>query len=344
MNALHEQFVAEARELIQQANDDLIAAEREGFSEERIDRVFRVFHTLKGSAAVVDLPAMGLAMHAAEDVLAAIQAGRLGATSLVIDHALACLDQVATWVDEFEAHEALPAGSGEAARVLAKDLRGLIQIQASTQPATGRTAGRDSDEVPDWVESLSAAPDMLKPDPESRFIAFCYEPDPGCFFDGHDPLEVVRRVPGLRLFRVEAREAQPPLADLDPYSCNLRLRGICATTPTELAAVFRLMPDQIRIFEIPNDVSRPVLDGAGVDDATTLTRAVLEEQVLVLRTFGDREHDAGRIGSAVRATVGALRYSRRGDLAESIGRTGTMAMSQSARRHWSRRSTRRFDR
>ena len=69
MNALHEQFVAEARELIQQANDDLIAAEREGFSEERIDRVFRVFHTLKGSAAVVDLPAMGLVMHAAEDVL-----------------------------------------------------------------------------------------------------------------------------------------------------------------------------------------------------------------------------------------------------------------------------------
>ena len=112
MNALHEQFVAEARELIQQANDDLIAAEREGFSEERIDRVFRVFHTLKGSAAVVDLPAMGLVMHAAEDVLAAIQAGRLGATSLVIDHALACLDQVATWVDEFEAHEALPADVG----------------------------------------------------------------------------------------------------------------------------------------------------------------------------------------------------------------------------------------
>ena len=43
MNALHEQFVVEARELIQQANDDLIAAEREGFSDEQIDRVFRAF-------------------------------------------------------------------------------------------------------------------------------------------------------------------------------------------------------------------------------------------------------------------------------------------------------------
>ena len=72
MNALREQFIVEARELIQQANDDLVAAEREGFSDERVDRMFRVFHTLKGSAAVVDLPPLGLILHAGEDVLAAI--------------------------------------------------------------------------------------------------------------------------------------------------------------------------------------------------------------------------------------------------------------------------------
>ena len=47
----------------------------------------------------------------------------------MIDHALACLDQVANWVDEFEAHEALPAESGETARKLAEDLRGLIQVR-----------------------------------------------------------------------------------------------------------------------------------------------------------------------------------------------------------------------
>lgn len=329
MNPLHEQFVVEARELIQQANDDLIAAEREGFSEERIDRVFRVFHTLKGSAAVVDLPPMGLVMHAAEDVLAAIQAGRLGETSLVIDHALACLDQVAIWVDEFEARDTLPANSGEVARNLAENLRNLVQVQASTQPAAGSLVGRDSGEIPDWARSILAAPDMPKREPESRFIAFSYEPDPDCFFDGHDPLEVVRRAPGLRLFRIEAREAQSPLADLDPYSCNLRLKGICATTPAGLAAVFRLLPNQVRVFEVPTHTGPMPRDSASVDDATALTRAVLEEQVLVLRTFGNRERDiGGRIGSAMRAAVGALRHSQRGDLAESIGRTGAMALSQ----------------
>ena len=49
--------------------------EREGFALERIDRVFRAFHTLKGSAGVVNLPAMALTLHAAEDLLAAIHAG-----------------------------------------------------------------------------------------------------------------------------------------------------------------------------------------------------------------------------------------------------------------------------
>ena len=56
MNALQEQFVTEARELVRQATDDLIALERDGTSPERIDRVFRAFHTLKGSAGSVELP------------------------------------------------------------------------------------------------------------------------------------------------------------------------------------------------------------------------------------------------------------------------------------------------
>ena len=69
MNALQEQFIAEARELVHQATDDLIAVEREGASGERIDRIFRAFHTLKGSAVIVELPPMTSTLHAAEDLL-----------------------------------------------------------------------------------------------------------------------------------------------------------------------------------------------------------------------------------------------------------------------------------
>ena len=73
MSALQEQFVTEARELIRQATDDLIVLERDGASPERIDRVFRAFHTLKGSAGVVELPVMGIMLHAAEDLLVSLR-------------------------------------------------------------------------------------------------------------------------------------------------------------------------------------------------------------------------------------------------------------------------------
>ena len=81
VSALQEQFVTEARELIRQATDNLIALERDGTSPERIDSVFRAFHTLKGSAGVVELPAMSIMLHAAEDLLAGVRHGTLGVSA-----------------------------------------------------------------------------------------------------------------------------------------------------------------------------------------------------------------------------------------------------------------------
>src|SRR4051812_39275 len=99
MTPLAEQFVVEARELIGEATADLIALEREGFAADRVDRLFRSFHTLKGSAGVVGLPAMGLVLHAAEDLLAAVQTGDLDLNApKIIDEMLACLDLVSGWV------------------------------------------------------------------------------------------------------------------------------------------------------------------------------------------------------------------------------------------------------
>ena len=134
MSALQEQFVTEARELIRQATDDLIVLERDGASPERIDRVFRAFHTLKGSAGVVGLPAMGIMLHAAEDLLASVRQGVLGGGPDIIDAALACLDQVSRWVDDFEASGALSAQAGEDGRILAQRLRSFLPAEANRQP------------------------------------------------------------------------------------------------------------------------------------------------------------------------------------------------------------------
>ena len=158
MNALHEQFVIEARELIHQATDDLIAMERDGFAPERIDRAFRAFHTLKGSAGVVALPAMTLALHAAEDLLAAIHAGRLSASAAAVDQALACLDKVSAWVDDFEASASLPSNAGDDARRIAERLRALLSAPTpkGAAPAVGGAA-EAAGALPEWAQALIRA-------------------------------------------------------------------------------------------------------------------------------------------------------------------------------------------
>ena len=325
MNALHEQFVAEARELVDQATDDLIAIEREGFAAERVDRVFRAFHTLKGSAGVVELPEMVLSLHAAEDVLAAIHAGRLDATTPAIDRALACLDQVSVWVDEFEARGSLPSGAGWDARAMAARLRDLL----STGPG-GQTArdGRDRATVanaapPEWVSRLieSDRGQIFRrlPADADHLLAVSYEPRSECFFDGDDPLALMRQVPDLLAFHIEPRAAWSPPSDMDPFACNLRLQCLSAAGRADLAAIFRLVPDEVQIIDVPRHALRP-RPGVRTDEAERagLVRAVIDEQRRVLRMSARNDDVAGRIGAAARAAANALRHGARADLAGRV--------------------------
>ena len=64
---------------------------------------------------------------------------------------------------------------------------------------------------------------------------------------------LMRQVPALLAFHIEAREPWPAVADIDPYACNLRLLAISAADRADIASVFRLVPDQVRIVEIAAD-------------------------------------------------------------------------------------------
>jgi two-component system, chemotaxis family, sensor kinase CheA len=331
MNALHEQFIAEARELIHQATDDLIMAEREGFARERVDRVFRAFHTLKGSAGVVELRAMILTMHAAEDLLAAIYAGRLGTTSAIIDRTLACLDLVSRWVNEFEAHQSLPSHADDDARVMAARLRDLLpDTVPMRQTISDRKISADvvDGACPDWILRLiqsERARNFLRTQAHStQLLAISYEPHIGCFFNGDDPVALLRKVPHLLAFHIEARDAWPPLAELDPFACNLRFQGLSAGNHPELSHIFRLVPDQVRIIDVPWERFRPAERVSQVDTAALIRTVIAEQRRIVCDS--DRSDDfTGRIGSAARVAANALRHGLGMDLAERIESAGVTA-------------------
>ena len=333
MSALQEQFVTEARELVRQATDDLIALERNGASSERIDGVFRAFHTLKGSAGMVELPAMSLMLHAAEDLLAGIRHGTLGVNAEIVDTALACLDQVSRWVDDFEDAGALPAQAGADGRAMAERLRSLLPGRAVQQPrlpAPGSTPGGILG-LPEWVLRLIAtergalASSMQERPPVAT--AICYEPIAGCFYNGDDPLQLMRQIPGLLTFRVEPREPFLPLAEIDPYACNLRLQAISAGDFEEIARIFRLVPDQVQIIRIPREALADVAERGKPGDQP-LIETILEAQCELLRVPDRTEDFAGCIGAATRVAENALHYGRQPHLADAVGRAGGMALAQ----------------
>lgn len=119
MNEFLEQFLIECRELVDQASDDLLALEDNPADRDRLDSTFRAFHTLKGAAGIVDFTAMGLALHAAEEVLARVRAGRESVTAGLISDCLTCLDQVVQWLDVMEVTGEPPADAGPAAEAIA---------------------------------------------------------------------------------------------------------------------------------------------------------------------------------------------------------------------------------
>jgi two-component system, chemotaxis family, sensor kinase CheA len=330
VSALQEQFVTEARELIRQATDDLIALEQAGASTERIDSAFRAFHTLKGSAGVVELPAMGVMLHAAEDLLAGIRHGRLRIDAEIIDAALACLDQVSRWVDDFGAVGALPVRSGEDGRAMAERLRSLLP-GGQELFAPGPIPGKTEDLLPEWVSRLLATErEVLASGLRKRpsvATAICYEPIPGCFYNGDDPLELMRKIPALLAFRIEPREPFLPLADIDPYACNLRLLAISFADFAEIAGIFRLVPDQVRIIRIPPEASSNAEEPGELHDLS-LVGKVIEAQCELLRMAERSEDFAGCVGAAARAAVNALRYGQQLHLADAVGRGGALALAQ----------------
>jgi two-component system chemotaxis sensor kinase CheA len=333
VNALQEQFVTEARELIHQATDDLIALERDGASPERLDQVFRAFHTLKGSAGVVELPAMSIALHAAEDLLASVKQGALGISPDIIDQALACLDQVSRWVDDFESSGSLTAQAGEDGRAMAERLRSFLSADQGRQvkPAAQRShPGGGEAALPEWASRLiaverDAMASRMRARPSAVF-AISYEPLAGCFYNGDDPLQLMRQIPDLLACHIEPREAFPPLSDLDPYACNLRLQAISAGDRDEIARIFRLVPDQVRITGIPVD-ALPVPQSGADNGKDALIRRVVETQAQLLR-FPDRTDDfAGCVGAAARSAANALRHGDYPQLANTVERANTVALS-----------------
>lgn len=249
MNELQDQFILEARELAEAAAEDLLALERAPADAARLDSAFRAVHTLKGSVGLFDLAPMGAALHAGEDLLEALRAGRRAVEREAVDALLALVGAVEGWVEAIAATGALPADAGARGVALEAALRGLLPGAASPFPGPA---------AEDWLPALLARDGALIAAEHAAgrtVTALRYGPAEDCFFLGDDPMAVVRALPGLLALHLAPRAPWPEEGP-DPFSCNLVIEAVCAAPEAALRPVLRLVADQVRLVELPAPAPR----------------------------------------------------------------------------------------
>jgi two-component system chemotaxis sensor kinase CheA len=122
---LNSVFQQEAEELLDQVESVVLAAEADPGDSEKLNRLFRLFHTIKGGAAMLGLDAIAKFTHQVESVLDAVRGGRLSVTPELARLVLASKDLIAQMVQD---PDAPVAQQGEH---LARELTSLMAAAAA---------------------------------------------------------------------------------------------------------------------------------------------------------------------------------------------------------------------
>ena len=242
MDELLAQFIVEARELVQAAIDDLLALESQPDNAARLDSAFRAVHTLKGSTGLFDLTALQSTLHKAEDNLGQVRAGTSALDGPQIDAIVAVLEWVDQCVDDLESGGAVSATQLERAASLGAGLG--VSDDAMVDGAPLAPAAPIS-----WAMALAARSAVR------ASVALRYRPHPECFFNGDDPMALVARIPAITHLSLAPGAPWPAAALFDPFRANLVFEVLSTASVDDVAAIFRLVPDQVEIVPLGNETA-----------------------------------------------------------------------------------------
>jgi two-component system, chemotaxis family, sensor kinase CheA len=269
MDELLKEFLVEAHELIEQLSSDLLALEQDPDDTVRLESAFRGFHTLKGSVALFEFGPMGATLHAAEDLLSAVRGtdhviGRDAVTAL-----MDCIGASEAWIASIERTGGLPDDAEDRARKVADALRRALEGGKPSEPRAPVADARIGSFLSKYESEIRGALAKGAPVTAGRYI-----PHGQCFFQGDDPLALMRAVPGLIACEVSPRE--PWKAErFDPYLCNLVIEFLSTAPADEVRRIFRLIPDQITLADAGASLPSSAKDQAPEQSLTeTSTRSL----------------------------------------------------------------------
>ena len=176
MDEMLKEFVVEALDLATNVEEHLLSLEKHPDDADTLNALFRSFHTIKGGAGFMNLPAMVAACHLTENLFDGLRTGKVPVTPLAIEAALQASGFVADQLQELS--NGAEPGELSAMPDTLKDLlnqaiEGKAEAAPAAAPAPSASVAAAADAVADAApvhgNSASAAGDG--PDWEALYYA-----------------------------------------------------------------------------------------------------------------------------------------------------------------------------
>jgi len=315
-NPLLARFIPEARDLLESSSSGLLALEKAPDDARTVNEVFRAVHTLKGSSGLFDAPALTKLIHVAEDLLGAVRADKLALNPDIVDDLFAAFDQVGAWIGYMEETEVLPPDADKVSGTLSRLLRGHLAVENSgdAAPQTPAATAVDPSARAKWLalfeaEALADARAALEKGRPVTLIR--YAPAANAFFCGSDPLNLVLNTP--RLIAVEQEPAQPrkPLAEFEPYQCDMVFTALAGESEDEVAAHLRYEMELVTLCALrPEHLAAETAEAGPAATAprhVALARTIVANQIRALSGADYAAEGVSAAASAVARLAASLR-------------------------------------
>jgi two-component system chemotaxis sensor kinase CheA len=316
---LLEQFIGESRELLVEAQEDLLALERAPDDMARIHRLFRSIHTVKGSSCLFEIPPITRVLHAGEDLFQAVREHGLALTPEMVDAALGALDLAARWIDELERNAGLPAAAAGLAADAATRLRAYLAPAAPNAAATAVPQAEPPPALADGFDAATLA--QLGRHPGALHL-ITYRPAESCFFRGEDPLYLALQTPGLAALSCAWAAPCAPLHSFDPYHCNLVFMLISEATLPAINEHLRYVAQDSTVSPLPPG---SFATATAARQMPEVTHALLRFSADMLRQPAPAAEQPGRLASARLVAANALGTAGMADAALALAEAATAA-------------------
>ncbi len=199
-------FLEEARELLIDLEDALLELENTPDDTDLVQRIFRVMHTIKGSSAMFGFDTVAGFTHEIETFYEKVRQGDIKITPQLINVTLAARDQIS---------ELLIAPQGEVPSSLA-DTIAVFHSLAPLEEATNIQSLPKKSKLCDGASPLP----LYNPEPATYRIRF--RPAPGIFFNGTNPINLLKEIHSFGNCKVIAHtDNVPPLNSIEPDNCYI---------------------------------------------------------------------------------------------------------------------------